>query len=147
MRLHAAAVLLLLTGCGPEPVPTQPADPAREAWYGQTVDELAVLNRQAESALAKGNSGEAAAAITRGQPLEQRLLTASRPTLAATEAMSDLDRLYGRMLLANRHFGWARLMFQKNLARWRTWRPETAESARRLQQARDDIAECDRHLP
>jgi hypothetical protein len=62
-------------------------------------------------------------------------------------AVSDLDRLYGRMLLANRNVGWARLTFQKNLARWRNWRPETADSARRLQQAKDDIAECDKRLP
>ena len=147
MRLSFIAAILLLAGCGPPSAPPKPVDPTQEPWYGETVQELAVLDRQAESAFAKGNSDEAAAAIARGQPLENRLLTASRPTLAATEAVSDLDRLYGRMLLANRHYGWARLMFQKNLARWRTWRPENPESEKRLQQAKDDIAECDPHLP
>jgi hypothetical protein len=37
-------------------------------------------------------------------------------------------------------------MFQKNLARWRNWKPETAETARRSQQAKDEIAECDRGM-
>jgi hypothetical protein len=107
---------------------------------------LAVLDREAERFLAGGNSDKAAAAVTSGLPLEKRLLSVSRPTLAATDAVSDLDEIYGRMLLANRHYGWARLTFQKNLARWRNWRPETAESARRVQQAKDDIAECDQRM-
>jgi hypothetical protein len=50
------------------------------------------------------------------------------------------------MLLANHHYGWARLQFQKNLARWRHWQPATPEATRRLQQAKSAIAECDRHL-
>ena len=75
-----------------------------------------------------------------------RLLSVPRPTLEATEAASDLDDLYGRMLLANRHYGWARLQFQKNLARWRHWQPETSETVRRLEKAKAAIAECDRHL-
>jgi hypothetical protein len=146
VRLLVIAALVLLSSCGPAPTPTK-TDPTQEAWYGAATEQLAALDREAEGALAHGDSNKAAAAITSGVSLETRLLTASRPTLAATEAMSDLDRLYGRMLLMNRHYGWARLMFQKNLARWRTWRPETPESARRLQQAKDDIAECDRYLP
>jgi hypothetical protein len=146
VRLLALIAVLLLAGCGPAPAPSK-ADPASEAWYGQTVEQLAALDRDAERFLAAGNSDKAAAAITQGLPLESRLLSASRPTLAATQAVSDLDRLYGRMLLANRHYGWARLTFQKNLARWRNWKPETPDTARRLQQARVDIAECDRYLP
>jgi hypothetical protein len=62
------------------------------------------------------------------------------------EEASDLDDLYGRMLLANRHYGGARLLFQKNLARWKHWQPQTPETARRLKQAESAIAECDRHL-
>ena len=75
-----------------------------------------------------------------------RLLTVSQPSLEATIAASDLDQLYGRMLLANRHYGWARLQFQKNLARWKHWQPRTADVAARQQQAEDAIAECDRHI-
>jgi hypothetical protein len=76
----------------------------------------------------------------------KRLLSVQRPTLDAAEAASDLDDLYGRMLLANRHYGWARLQFQKNVARWKHWMPQTKETARRLKQAESAIAECDRRL-
>jgi hypothetical protein len=75
-----------------------------------------------------------------------RLLSVPRPTLEAAEAASDLDQLYGRMLLSNRHYGWARLMFQKNLARWKHWQPQTPETSRRFQQAVSAIAECDKHI-
>jgi hypothetical protein len=145
VRPLALVAVVLLAGCGPAPSPSK-VDPTREPWYSQTVQQLNDLNREAERALAAGKSDAASAAILRGQPLEERLLSAVHPTLAATEAASDLDRLYGRMLLANRHCGWARLMFQKNLGRWRTWRPENDESRRRLQQAKDDIAACDRAM-
>jgi hypothetical protein len=145
VRPLALVGILVLAGSRPAPAPSK-ADPTEESWYGETTQQLATLNRQAERSLASGNSDAASAAILRGQPLEERLLSAVHPTLAATEAASDLDRLYGRMLLANRHYGWARLMFQKNLGRWRTWRPETDESHRRLQQAKDDIAACDRAM-
>ncbi len=144
-RPLALVAVVLLAGCGPAPAPST-SDPTREPWYGQTVQQLNELNREAERSLASGKSDAASAAILRGQPLEERLLSPVHPTLAATEAASDLDRLYGRMLLANRHYGWARLMFQKNLGRWRTWRPENDESHRRLQQAKDDIAACDRAM-
>lgn len=121
-------------------------DPTTEAWYGETADQLAVLDRQAESLLRSGKSDRAAAIITQGQPLMGRLLSAPRPTLAAMEAVSDLDDLYGRMLLANRRYGWARLLFQKNAARWSHWRPQTPDTARRRKLAESAIAECDRRL-
>jgi hypothetical protein len=62
------------------------------------------------------------------------------------EAVADLDELYGRMLLSNRNYGWARLQFQKNLARWKNWQPQTPETARRLKLAASQIDECDRRL-
>jgi hypothetical protein len=145
VRFLIIAAALVLASCSRSPEPPN-ADPTHEPWYSQTVQRLNELNREAEHSLASGNSDAASAAILRGQPLEKRLLSPVHPTLPATEAASDLDRLYGRMLLANRHYGWARLMFQKNLGRWRTWRPETDESQRRLQQAKEDIAECDRAM-
>ena len=104
------------------------------------------MNREAERAFQAGREDDASALILRGQPLANRLVAVSRPTLAAVEAASDLDQLYGRMLLANRNYGWARLEFQKNRARWKTWQPQTTETARRLKLAEDAIAECDRHL-
>ena len=143
---EALLIVALLAGCGSPPPPAKAVDPTTEAWYGQTVAELAAANREAEADLAAGKRDEAAAAIVRGQGMEQRLLSVSRPTLAAQEAVSDLERLYGRMLMSNRHFGWARLAFQKNLARWRHWLPETPETIRRRDQAKADIADCDRRM-
>ena len=89
---------------------------------------------------------EAGAIITAGEPKADRLLAAAHPTLEAMEAASDLDELYGRMLLNNRNYGWARMMFQKNVARWRSWKPRTAETARHLEAAQAAIAECDRRM-
>jgi hypothetical protein len=36
------------------------------------------------------------------------------------------------------------MLFQKNLARWKNQKPETAESLRRKKLALEGIAECDR---
>lgn len=104
------------------------------------------MNREAESLFRSGKADAAAALITKGEPMSNQLLGVPRPTLAAMEAASDLDQLYGRMLFASRNYGWARLLFQKNLARWRTWKPETAETARRLKLAESSIEECDRRI-
>jgi hypothetical protein len=148
VRLLVIVASALLTACAPAPRPAEAptADPTAESWYGQTVEQLAALNRQAESLLRKGPSDEAGAILTEGQPLMNRLLAVPRPTLAAMEAASDLDDLYGRMLLANKQYGWARIQFQKNVARWRSWKPETPETARRRKAAEAGIGECDRHL-
>jgi hypothetical protein len=124
-------------------VPKPPPDPTAEAWYGPLTAQLAAMNRQAEVLLRADKSDPAAALITQGQPLSLRLLAAPRPTLAAMEAASDLDHLYAGMLLGNRNYGWARLAFQKNVSRWKNWRPQTPETARRLRLAQDGIAECD----
>lgn len=104
------------------------------------------MNRDAESLLQHGRFDQAAAIVTKEQPLQNRLLAVPRPTLAAMEAASDLDSLYGRMLLRNRHYGWARSVFQKNVVRWKNWKPETPETVHRLKIAVAAIAECDRNL-
>jgi hypothetical protein len=143
------AVAVVLAGCSSAPSPggVSRLDETKDAWYAETLNQLVTLNREAEQLLQQGQSDQASALITKGQPLMNRLLAVRQPTLAAMEAASDLDDLYGRMLLANRHYGWARLQFQKNQARWTNWRPQTAETERRRKQAQDQIAECDRHLP
>jgi hypothetical protein len=148
VRLVLLLAAGLFAGCAPAPAPVEPPkpDPAAEAWYGQTADQLAALNREAETLLQNGNPDRAAAIITQAQPLMNRLLSVARPTLFAMEAASDLDQLYGRMLLANRNYGWARLLFQKNLARWKNWKPQTKDTARRRKLAELGIAECDRRL-
>jgi hypothetical protein len=148
MRALFPNLALLLAGCAPAPapVPKPPPDPTAEAWYGPATVQLAAMNREAAALLRAGKSDPAAALITQGQPLSLRLLAAPRPTLAAMEAASDLDQLYATMLIANKNYGWARLAFQKNVSRWKYWKPQTPDTARRLQSARDGIAECDRRL-
>jgi hypothetical protein len=148
VRQFLLVAAMILTGCSSAPGPVAKAkpDPATQDWYVQTVEQLKSMNSEAEAMLQRGKHDEAAAIITNGQPLQSKILAVPRPTLAATEAASDLDQMYGRMLLRNRHYGWARLLFQKNLARWKNWKPETADSERRLKMAVDGIAECDRHL-
>ena len=104
------------------------------------------MNVQVKALVKRGRSDEAAAIIQKGEALSGRLISVPRPTLAAVEAASDVDQLYGEMLLANRNYGWARLFFQKNLARWKHWAPQSEEIAKRLKEAREAIAECDRHI-
>ena len=147
-RLLVVAAAALCAGCAPVPAPveTKQADATAEASYGPSVAQLAALNRDAERAFQAGRFDEASALIVKAQPLANRVVAVSHPTLAAVEAASDLDQLYGRMLLMNRNYGWARLEFQKNRARWKTWQPQTSETARRLKLAEDAIAECDRRM-
>jgi hypothetical protein len=146
--LPALSALAVLIGCAPPPnsVDRPAPDSTTEAWYRQTEEQLTAMNREAESLLKRGRWDGAAATITQGQPLQNRLLAVPRPTLAAMEAASDLDDLYGRMLLRNGHYGWARSVFQKNAVRWKYWKPQTPETAHRLKAANSAIAECDRHL-
>ena len=88
----------------------------------------------------------AAALIQNGEVQASRLLSVPKPTLAAMQDASDLDDLYGRMLLSSRNYGWARLFFQKNLARWKNWKPQSPDTAARLKQAQSAIAECDQRM-
>ncbi len=144
MRISALLAALLLVDCAPAPVEPPRQALTEEGWYGQAVQQLKLLNREAEGLLRSGKADQAAALITKGQPMMTRLLSVPRPTLAELEAASGLDDLYGRMLLSNRHYGWARLLFQKNLARWTNWQPQTSETVRRRKLAESQIAECDR---
>jgi len=140
-----ALAALCLAACGPAPV-QPPADPATDASYAQSVQQLAALTRKAEGLFQKGNQDAASDLILKGEPVATRLLATPRPTLEAMQAASDLDQLYGQMLLSNRNYGWARLQFQKNEARWKNWRPQTPETAERLHAAEAAIAECDRKM-
>jgi hypothetical protein len=144
MRLLVILAVATLAGC--EQAPAPPRDATKEPSYRDAVERLTAMNREANTAFADGKSDQAAAFIGKGQPLVARLLSVPNPTLEAAIAASDLDDLYGRMLLSNRHYGDARLMFQKNLARWRHWQPQTPGTARLLKQAEAAIAECDRHI-
>ena len=141
-------IAALLAGCSPSSGPPRrtQADATTEPWYGQTLIQLVDMNRQALDLFQHGKSDAAAALIMQAQPLAKRLISVPRPTLAATEAASDLDQLNGQMLFSNRNYGWARLLFQKNLARWKYWTPRTPETAARLKRAQAEIADCDRRI-
>jgi hypothetical protein len=148
VRLLTLALAAILTGCSTSPAPraVPKPEPTAEAWYSPAVEELVALNQDAEVRLKRGRTAEAGELINKGLPLAQRIVSVPRPTLAAVEAASDLDDLYGRVLFDRRQYGWARLQFQKNVARWKNWRPQTEETQRRRQLAEQRIAECDRRL-
>ena len=144
MRVLVIFAAAFLAGCEQKAAP--PRDATKEPWYSDAVEQVTAMNREANSAFAAGKSDRAAALIEKGQPLVARLLAVPNPTLEAAIAASDQDDLYGRMLLSNRHYGFARLLFQKNLARWKHWQPQTLETARLFKQAESAIADCDRHI-
>jgi hypothetical protein len=138
----------MLAACAPAPPPLQPVkrDETKEPWYSQTVAQLSAQNLKAKALLKNGKPDDAAVLIQSGEPLASRLLAVPKPTLEAMEGASDLDDLYAGMLLSNRNYGWARLFFQKNAARWKLWMPPTEDTGRRLKEAQAGIAECDRRM-
>jgi hypothetical protein len=141
-----------MLGCSSSPPPPsqakdQPApEPTVQPWYAQSTDELAVFNRRAADLIQAGQFDDASTIVTQSQPLADRLLAASHPTLAAMEAASDHDDLSGRLYLHNQRYGWARMTFQKNLVRWKAWKPQTPETAARIKAASEAVAECDKHM-
>jgi hypothetical protein len=142
----AAVVALTLASCGEPAAPAPEHDVTTDAWYAQTLQQLTEINRTAEKDFRGGKPDEASALIEKGEPFASQLLAVPRPTLAAMVAASDVDSLYGRMLLSNRHYEWARFMFQKCLARWKYWKPETPDTLRRMAEAQSAIDECDRGM-
>lgn len=115
-------------------------------WYPGTVAKLNEINHRAQTAFQSGKGDDAAALVKEGQSLQARVLSVPRPTLEAAEAAADVDNLYGRMLLANRHYGWAQMFFQKNRSRWKNWSPQTPETVRRFKEAQAEIAECEKNI-
>jgi len=146
---NALLILLLglLTACsqGPAEAPIK-ANPVEGAWYGEVLGQVKDLRAKAAKLVQEGKKDEAAAALKSAGPLVQRLLTVPSPTLEAALAASDIDQLYAQMLAGNRHYGWARMVFQKDAARWRNWTPQTEESLRRRKIAEAGMAECDRAI-
>jgi hypothetical protein len=144
--LFAFFAAFLLLNCGPEPAPGPPPDPTAEAWYKDAVSQLVAMNREAEDALRNRKPDDASALILKGEPIASQILGVRRPTLAAMQAASDVDDLYGRMLFSNKHYDWAEFQFQKNVARWKYWQPQTDDTARRMQDAQQKVAACDRGM-
>ncbi len=147
LLISTSLICTTLVACAPTPSPeVKPPDPTTEPWYSKAVDELTAMNREALEDFHKGKEDDASALVQKGEAASGRLLSVPHPTLAAAEAVSDLDRLYGQMLFSNKNYGWARLLFQRNVARWKNWTPQTPETAQRLKEAETSIAECDRHI-
>lgn len=145
LLICAAAVAV---SCGPSTPPVQQTkkDATEEAWYPKTTEDLNGIDRKAEAAFHAGDQDKAAALIEQGKKLQEQLLEARQPTLAAMQAVADLDELYGDMLFTNRNYGWARMFYQKNLARWKHFPEQNDETAKRVKLAEDGIAACDRKI-
>jgi len=143
-----SGTLLVCIACTKPAVPAkiETHDPTSDAWYRTATEQLASLSRSANDAYGQGQADAASKLVEQGETVAARLLAVPRPSLPAALAASDLDDLYGRMLFKNRHYGWARLQFQKNLARWRHWQPHTADTEQRLRAAQSAIDNCDRKI-
>ena len=147
LRVLFLPALFLLAACGaPAPQKKAPVEPSKESWYQPAIEELRSVNAAIARFADAGEYDKAARAIIHGQELEAKLLSSSHPPLEAAIAVSDLEDIYGRMMLAQKKYGWARLVFQKNLARWKYWRPITDDSQARMERARQQIIECDRGI-
>jgi hypothetical protein len=154
VRALVLSLAALTFACAPAPSPQAqpqdasqpPLDPTVQPGYAQSTDELAAFNRRAADLFQAGKFEQASAVVQQSQPLVDRLLAASHPTLAAMEAASDHDDLSGRLYVHNQQYGWARMAFQKNLVRWKSWKPQTPETAARIKAASDAVAECDRRM-
>lgn len=146
-KLLAAVFAALLVSCGPSEAPrVARADPTKETWYAPGAQQLSRFNQQASALLAAGKDNDASAIITQTEGLAQRLISVPSPTYEATQAVADRTALYGQMLMKNRHYGWARMEFQKNVMRWKAWQPQTPETQAKLRDAEAQVAACDRQL-
>jgi hypothetical protein len=142
------AFALLCSACSAQPEARKPPlrNPSSEAWYQTATIELTKLAAEAKQDFKRGKLEAASSLIERGETVSARLMAVPRPSLTAMQAASDLDELYGQMLFRNRHYGWARLQFQKNLARWKHFQPTDAGSARLMAVAQSEIEQCDRAM-
>jgi hypothetical protein len=129
---------ILLTACFSAP-PPPPHDVTQDEWLWKERRGNGVHGPRSGCRFRGWKPDDAAAVIEKGETISGKLPEASRPTLEAMQAASNLDYLYARVLFSGKNYGWARLMFQKNLARWKHWAPQTPETERRIKQAQDRI--------
>jgi hypothetical protein len=91
----------------------------RHPGYSEIGARLTALDRKAEVLFRAHKQDEAAALIHQGEHLAKQLLSVPRPSLEATEAGSDPDDLYARMLLSKSALWLGKAAVSKNVARWR----------------------------
>jgi hypothetical protein len=147
VRIAGIAVLLaLLSSCGEPPPPPPEPDETTQPWYAETVARVAQATKDATDDFEHGKADDASSLIVQAEPQASQLLAVLHPTLPATIAAADLDALYARMLFSNNHFEWAQFLYQKNVARWKYWKPQTADTERRQKEAEGQVAECDHRI-
>ncbi|HEU5021693.1 MAG TPA: hypothetical protein VFT60_07370 [Bryobacteraceae bacterium] len=145
MRILGVTVLLaILSGCGggAPPPSAPPPDETKEPWYAETVARVVDATKRATDAFEHAKPDDASSLILQAEPQAKQLLSVLHPTLEANIAAADLDALYARMLFSNNHFEWAQFLYQKNVARWKYWKPQTPDTERRLKEAEAQVEKC-----
>jgi hypothetical protein len=139
-----AVLLAILSGCGAEPPAAAPPqqDETTLPWYTETVARVTAATKQATDAFEHGKPDDASSLILQAEPQVSQLLAVLHPTLEATIAAADLDALYARMLFSSRHYEWAQFLYQKNVARWKYWKPLTPDTERRMKEAQAQVEAC-----
>ena len=81
VRLVFVVASVLLVACAPPPPPVERAkpDPTEEASYAQALEQLTKMNGELDRSLRKRRPEDAAAIVTKAQPLVSLLLAAPRP--------------------------------------------------------------------
>lgn len=143
------ALTLLASSCSTTaPRRPEPAAPKidRTRQHAQ-LSELEGANRTAWDLFRQGQRTAAGDIVGRTDALSINLIGGDpSPSLAIMRAVSDHDELYGRLLMANHHWGHARHIIAKIENRWRLWQPQDDETRQRRAAAVALMRECDRHL-
>lgn len=146
--LQALCALALLASCGGDRPPAKPAAPALDRVRQRAqLAELESANRAAWDHYRQGNRTAAGDIVGRTDALSIGLMGGDpRPSIEIMRAVSDHDELYGRLLMANRHWGHARHILAKIENRWRLWQPQDDESRKRRADALVLMRECEQRM-
>lgn len=142
------ALALLLASCGSPARPPQAAAPKIDrAAQRARLAELENANRAARELFDKGDRTAAGDIVGRTDAMAIALIGGDpSPSIEILRAVSDHDELYGRLLMANRHWGHARHILAKIENRWRLWQPQDDESRQRRAGALALMLECEKRM-
>lgn len=142
------ALALLLAACGsPARAPQAAAPKIDRAAQRARLAELENANRAARELFDKGDRAAAGEIVGRTEAMAIALIGGDpSPSIEIMRAVSDHDELYGRLLMANRHWGHARHILAKIENRWRLWQPQDDESRKRRSGAITLMRECEQHM-